>query len=249
MPHYRAPVRTPSWFEKLSAVTHRGTKRFCPVCKSNLRHFTPYGHVKRQDAKCPVCQSVERHRFTWAFFERCTDLFDGKPKRMLHVAPEPAFEKRLRAISYIDYTSSDPQDKHADVAMDITRIQYPDDSFDVIHCSHVLEHVSDDKQAMRELSRVLRPAGWATILVPIIAERSWEDPSITAPEERARAFGQWDHVRAYGPDFQERLASQGFDVRRFVAADLLESAEERERVQFKDEDLYFCRKRGGGLAG
>lgn len=242
MPHYRAPARKPSWFETLAAVAHRGSKRYCTVCKNHVRSFKPYGHVKRADAKCPVCDSVERHRFTWAFFERSTDLFDGAPKRMLHVAPEPAFEKRLRALRNLDYVTSDPQDAHADLAIDIMDIQYPDDSFDVIHCSHVLEHVTDDRRAMRELARVLRPTGWATILVPIIAERTWEDPDITAPEDRARRYGQWDHVRAYGRDFLERLAAEGFEVRRVTAAELVRDPEERDRVQFKDEELFFCRK-------
>ena len=243
VPHYRAPARKSSLLETLTAAAHRGSRRYCTVCKSHLRSFRPYGHVKRLDAKCPVCDSVERHRFTWSFFERCTDLFDGLPKRMLHIGPEPAFEKRLRALDNLDYTTADFQDRQADVLMDITRIQYPDDSFDVIHCSHVLEHVSDDRRAMRELSRVLRPTGWATILVPVIAERTWEDPNITAPEERAKYFGQWDHVRAYGPDFIERLAAEGFEVRRMTAGDVLESADERERVQFKNEELFFCKKR------
>jgi SAM-dependent methyltransferase len=195
-----------------------------------------------------VCVSVERHRFTWAFFERRTDLFDGAPKRMLHIAPEPAFEKRLRALDYIDYTTADQQDDHADVAMDITQIGYPDNAFDVIHCSHVLEHVQEDQQAMRELARVLKPSGWATVLVPVMADVTWHDPAVTAPEDRARLFGQWDHVRAYGKDFASRLGAEGFDVKTVAATDVLEGSSEAELVQFKDEQLFFCRKLPGADA-
>lgn len=161
---------------------------------------------------------------------------------MLHVAPEPGFEKRLRKVPYLEYTTSDPQDVRADLRMDITNISLPDGSFDVIHCSHVLEHIQEDEQAMRELARVLSPHGWATILVPIIADRTFDDPTVTDPNERARLFGQWDHVRAYGPDFSDRLRAQGFHVELVGAADVLESAAEAARVQFKDEQLFFCKK-------
>jgi SAM-dependent methyltransferase len=239
---YRAPSRRSSALERILSVVHRGSSRFCAVCKSAVRAFGPYGHTKRWDAKCPVCSSVERHRFTWAFFEEVTDLFDGMRKRMLHIAPEPAFERRLRALEYLDYITADQQDDKADVTMDITDIQYPDGSFDVIHCSHVLEHVQDDLRAMRELSRVLSPTGWATVLVPVIAEQTFEDPSVTDPKERARLFGQWDHVRAYGPDFRDRLASQGFSVEVVSAHDFDRDPASRARQQFKREDLYFCRK-------
>jgi Methyltransferase domain len=242
MPQYRAPARRSSLAEWITSAAFRGSRRFCTVCKSHVRAFHSYGHVKRKDAKCPVCSAVERHRFTWSFFERRTDLFDGKRKRMLHVAPEPAFEKRLRSLDYIEYVSGDRQDSGADLAMDITNIQFPDDSFDVIHCSHVLEHIQEDLKAMRELARVLAPGGWATVLVPVIAEQTFDDPSVTDPETRARLFGQWDHVRAYGADFKDRLASQGFTVQVVSADELVEAPDEREQVQFKDEELFFCRK-------
>lgn len=220
-----------------------GSQRYCSVCESSVRFFKSYGHVKRKDAQCPVCGAVERHRFTWEFFRRRTDLFDGKPKRMLHVAPEPAFERRLRALPYLDYATSDPQDHRADLRLDITRMDVADDSFDVLHCSHVLEHIQEDEQAMRELSRVLRPTGWATILVPIIADKTFDDPAVTDPAERARLFGQWDHVRAYGRDFPERLAAQGFEVERVSAREVVPEDADRERKQLKDEELFFCRKR------
>jgi SAM-dependent methyltransferase len=240
---YRAPPRRSSAIELAARALYFGRARFCTVCKSHVRAFKPYGHVKRSDALCPVCDAVERHRFTWSFFERRTDLFDGKPKRMLHVAPEPGFERRLRGLPGLDYQTGDPQDERADIKLDITRIELPADSFDVIHCSHVLEHIHEDERAMRELSRVLKPSGWATILVPIIAEQTFYDPTVTDPKERARLYGQWDHVRAYGKDFSARLAAQGFDVEVVRASALVQDAAEAERLQFKNEELFFCRKR------
>jgi SAM-dependent methyltransferase len=241
---YRSPPRRTALIELGARALYFGKQRYCTVCKSHVRVFKPYGSVvKRQDALCPVCDAVERHRFTWAFFERRTNLFDGKHKRMLHVAPEAAFEKRLRQLPYIAYRTSDPQDDGAELKIDITAIPLPDDSFDVIHCSHVLEHIQEDERAMRELARVLAPGGWATILVPIIAEATFDDPSVTDPKERARLFGQWDHVRAYGKDFAARLAAQGFDVRTVHADELVSGSAEALRLQFKDEQLFFCRKR------
>lgn len=117
---------------------------------------------------------------------------------MLHVAPEPSFGVIFSKSKYIDYLSADLYDKSVMVKMDITDIQYPENYFDIIFCSHVLEHVLDDKKAMREFLRVLKPTGWAVLQVPIMAMKTIEDPSITDPDERLRVFGQHDHVRRYG---------------------------------------------------
>lgn len=129
--------------------------------------------------------------------------------------------------------------------MDITDIHHPDHSFDVIVCSHVLEHVSDDRRAMRELCRVLRPSGWAILNVPINADRTFEDPSITDPQERQRVFGQHDHVRNYGPDDQHRLEEAGFAVSVTYPTDLLSPADIERQGLGKGGagEIFFCRKR------
>jgi SAM-dependent methyltransferase len=128
--------------------------------------------------------------------------------------------------------------------MAITAIHHPDNSFDVIVCSHMLEHVHDDRQAMRELCRVLRPTGWVILNVPINAERTFEDPSIIDPEERQRVFGQFDHVRNYGPDYQERLEEAGFAVSVTYPADLLSPPEIERQGLGKGGagEIFFCRK-------
>jgi SAM-dependent methyltransferase len=219
-----------------------GLTRYCPICRSHLRSFKPFGLVPRPDALCPVCDSLERHRLVWLFFKRMTNLFDGSPKKMLHIAPEREFEMRFRRIPTLDYLTADLNDPGAMVRMDITDIRYPDNSFDVIYCSHVLEHVPDDRKAMRQFNRVLKPNGWAVFLVPVKVEKTIEDPSITDPAQRERLFGRYDHLRRYGPDFAGRLAEAGFNVTTFASADLV-SAGGIIRLGLKAEQLFFCKKR------
>lgn len=131
---------------------------------------------------------------------------------MLHVAPEAKLAERLQSAPNLDYLSGDLDPTHAMVQMDLTDIQYPDNTFDAIYCSHVLEHIPDDRRAMRELYRVLKPGGWAIIHAPIQRKTTIEDPSITTPQGRLRAYGQSDHVRSYGEDYVDRLRESGFDV-------------------------------------
>jgi len=127
--------------------------------------------------------------------------------------------------------------------MDITYIPYKHNSFDVILCNHVLEHVVEDQKAIRELFRVLTPGGWAILQCPIDSQRAktFEDPSITAPHDRARAFGQHDHVRIYGRDYKERLEKAGFTVKVDNYARDLDINVVR-KYGLKDEEIHFCTK-------
>ena len=129
------------------------------------------------------------------------------------------------------------------VIMDITDIQYPDNTFDIVFCSHVLEHIPDDRKAMRELARVLKPEGWAVFMVPLNAEHTIEDPSITNPAERERLFWQHDHVRLYGPDFKDRLEKEGFKV-TVIKPSQIASAEDCMRMGLPIQDsIFFCMKK------
>jgi SAM-dependent methyltransferase len=136
----------------------------CNICGMTARKFQQ-GPETGWELMCPYCYSRPRHRTAYRFFHERTDLFDGRPKRMLHVAPEAALAPKFRAIPGLDYLSGDLDPAAAMVQMDITDIHYPDNSFDVIYCSHVLEHVPEDRRAMRELARVLKPGGWAVSAV------------------------------------------------------------------------------------
>ena len=220
-----------------------GHGRYCPVCKKSSRKFGKFGLDLRDDAKCFYCGSLERHRLTWLYFERMTNLFDKNPKKMLHVAPEVCFEKRLSRRLGDGYVSADIVSQRAMVRMDITNIQFNDDTFDVIYCSHVLEHVVNEKSALLEFYRVLKRDGWAILLVPIFGEKTFEDSSITSPQKRLELFGQEDHVRTYGSDYIQRLEKVGFSVKLSKASDFL-SQEEIVKMGITQcaGDIYYCTK-------
>jgi len=227
----------------LRGVSYIGTARYCPVCKKSSRKFGEAGIAKRSDAQCIFCGSLERGRLVWLYFEKMTNLFDQNPKQMLHVAPESYFEKSLKRQMGSGYLTADLKNPGVMVQMDITDIQYPNETFDVIYCSHVLEHVLDDKRAMREFYRVLKSDGWAVILVPIMSEKTFEDPSVTHPSERLRLFGQEDHVRIYGPDFAERLREAGFVVKIVRPTDFLKNEEiVRMGITKSAGEIYLCTK-------
>jgi SAM-dependent methyltransferase len=219
-------------------------KCYCPICDRYDVAFEPFGLVPRQNAKCPSCGSLERHRLVWSFLRTRTDLFDGRPKRMLHVAPEPSLRPRLAAIPNVDYVTADLNSPDVSVRLDITDMPGVESrTMDVVFCSHVLEHVSDDRKAMREFARVLKPSGWAVLVVPITSRQTFGDPSVTDPKERERLYGQFDHVRRYGPDFADRLRESGLDVRVYTADDVLGEVRERYAVAAKEGPIHYCRPR------
>jgi SAM-dependent methyltransferase len=225
------------------AVPYRGKGRLCPVCGKSSRRFRQFGTVPREDAQCVHCGALERNRLLWLFLQRKTDLFDGRPKKMLHVAPESCFELRFKDRLGGDYLTADLFSPRAMVKMDITDIQYANESFDVIYCSHVLEHVLDDKQAMREFFRVLKKNGWAILLVPIFSEITFEDPSIIKPKERLKFYGHEDHVRLYGLDYADRLRESGFTVEITQICDLVNEKEAVEMgLTLFSGEIYYCTK-------
>lgn len=220
------------------------TMRYCPVCEREAASFLTHGVVRRPDCLCPHCQSHERHRLVLLYMRERTDLFDGRPKRMLHIAPEPELEPIFARAVGPGYLTADIANPRAQVAMNIMDIQFGEGTFDIVYCSHVLEHVADDRKAIAEFFRVLKPGGWAILLVPVIAERSWEDPTIVDPAERTRHFGRPDHVRAYGPDFAARVAAAGFEVTVTTPADMRSPAQvvRLGLANGRSGDVYFGRK-------
>lgn len=227
------------------ALFYRGQKFQDPIDGRNYRKLLPYGYKGRQreNALAPASLSLERHRLLWLYLQKQTDFFTKK-QVMLHVAPEQCFYGRFRKMKNLDYLTADLDSPIADVKMDIHDIQYDDNHFDIIFCNHVLEHVHDDRQCMRELCRVLKPGGLAIMQVPFKAgvELTDEDPSITDPEERIRRFGQYDHVRQYGSDYPNRLLEEGFTVKAFAVNEAFTDEEIRRYSLMKGEVLYVCSK-------
>lgn len=135
---------------------------------------------------------------------------------------------------------------HVTVVGDATRIPLQSSSVDAALCTHTLEHIENDRAAMRELHRVLRPGGWVAVGVPLDLDApTFEDPTITDPEERLRSFGERSHVRAYGLDLPDRLEAAGFSVHLDRAADV--PAEVRGRFGLRlDENIFLSRKASGG---
>ena len=192
----------------------KGSRYTDPIDGKKFRSFLPYGYENpRENVLSPSTLSLERHRLLWLFLKDCT-LFFSKPAKLLHFAPEQAFYRRFKKLSHLDYTTTDLNSPLATVKADICDLPFEDNSFDIILCNHVLEHIPNDQKAMQELFRVMKPGGWGVFQVPQDLSRkdTFEDSSITDKKERAKIFGQYDHVRIYGYDYFQRLREVGFEV-------------------------------------
>ena len=234
------PLAARVMYRKLQTfLFYRGDAVECPACKRRFGRFMPYMNSFR----CPHCDSLERHRGLWFYFEEHPDLFTGN-KRMLHYSPERVFYNKFSVMPTLFYVTTDWGLSKVRVFNDITSCAFRDDTFDLVLCNHVLEHVPDDTAAMRETLRILRPGGMAIFMIPIDArlEKTLEDPNVKSPEERRRLFGQEDHVRLYGLDFTKRLESAGFKVEVVNPADKVGDAQIRRYGLSKDDPIFVCRK-------
>ncbi|WP_255566951.1 class I SAM-dependent methyltransferase [Flavobacterium litorale] len=196
------------------AMALKGNTYTDPIDGKSFKSFLPYGYGnQRNNVLSPSTLSLERHRLLWLYLQNETDFFTA-PKKVLHFAPEQAFYKRFRKQRNLQYTTTDLNSPLADVKADICNLPFKDSSYDVILCNHVLEHIPDDTKAMQELYRVLKPGGMGIFQIPqdLNHETTFEDDSITDAKERARIFGQYDHVRVYGRDYFNKLRSIGFEV-------------------------------------
>ena len=222
---------------------YAGTGVACPVCESEFRAFAPYHG--RAGARCPSCLSLERHRLLWLYLSRETGLLADRLS-VLHFAPEPPIQDRLRSQPNVEYVSADLNPGWpAMLVADITDLPFEDEAFDVVICNHVLEHVEDDAAAISETFRVLRPGGHAFMLHPLDESRqtTLEDPGVTSGRERRRLYGQRDHVRIYGSDFYSRLAGGGFEVEPVRYVEALPD-EEQKRYGTRDEEIAVGTKPG-----
>jgi len=222
----------------------KGSKYIDPIDESSFRKFLPYGYGnQRENVLSPSTLSLERHRLLWLYLKNETDFFI-RPLKVLHFAPEQAFYKRFRNLSNLYYTTTDLNSPLADVKADICDLPFENESFDFILCNHVLEHIPDDTKAMQELYRILKPGGTAILQIPQELDRvkTFQDDSITDPKERAKIFGQYDHVRVYGRDYFDKLRSIGFKVDEVDYTSELNNAEIDQYRLAKGEIIPVCRK-------
>ena len=216
----------------------------CPCCGGRFRRLQSHGGTR--NVRCPRCHSYNRHRTLWLYLER-EGVLKNEPT-VLHVAPERGIAARVRSVPGVNYVSVDRDPRLAMVPADLTSLDFHDAEFDLVICCHVLEHIPDDMAAMREMRRVLRPGGTALLQHPIdhSSKETYEDPSIVSRELREAAFGQWDHVRLYGRDFQARLESAGFAVTVEHYVDTLEPELVRRFClreppsAIRGDDIYTC---------
>ena len=224
-----------------------GNGHACPCCGWRMRAFTQGGGSfrTRPAGYCPRCNAKARHRRVWLFLRERTTLLSA-PHRVLEVAPHRSMSRALSRQPELDYVGVDlqPRDR-ATVRGDVTDLPLADEDFDVAICVHVLEHVEDDRSAIQELHRVLRPGGWALVNVPYDpANPTYEDASVTTASARRAAFGEATHVRRYGTDLTERLAAVGFEVTVDHGEDLGPETV-AEHGLTTDESIFLCRKPGG----
>lgn len=195
-------------------VLLKGKRYKDPIDGNTFRRFLPYGYeTQRENVLSPSTLSLERHRLLWLYLKNETGFFKDSLK-VLHFAPEQAFYKKFRKLQNLDYTTTDLNSPLADVKADICNLPFSDNTYDFILCNHVLEHIPDDRKALFEILRVLKPGGTAILQIPqdLARETTFEDHNITSKVERAKIFGQYDHVRIYGRDFFQRLRKMGFLV-------------------------------------
>lgn len=224
-------------FYHFRSSLYRGDRVACICCDSSFAQFLP------PFDECPGCGSQARQRLMLSYLVNRSDLFSGS-KKLLHFAPELCLERTFRSHPELDYVSADLELPRAMEKIDMTNIDRADGEFNVILCSHVLEHIPDDSKAMRELYRVLSSDGWAILQVPMDLNRkeTYEDFSITSPTERSIHFGRFDHCRIYGVDYKDRLEGAGFTV---IVDDYVKSFSNEKIQKYgfdESEYIYLCKK-------
>ena len=238
------PLRLTEVLLALRALLFVGGRYTCHCCGWRLRAFTRGGtsFKVRHLGYCPRCNSKARHRRVWLYLEQKTNLLSDRLS-LLHVSPKYSLSRRFLAMPNLDYVGVDLYDRpNICVKLDLASTPMRSDIFDAIICVHVLEHIQEDRKAIREIFRLLKPGGWTVISVPIrLDQRTFEDPALTTPEERERAFGETVHVRIYGYDLKERLEESGFEVQLDLGKDVEQETREQYGLR-DDENIFYCTK-------
>lgn len=230
----RAPVLNDARAALGVVLRHRPRPMLCPCCGRTSK-FRLFGLPPRLNALCPNCRSLERHRFLMLHLKANPNLIEGKA--VLHFAPEEVIEAHLKKAA-ARYVGCDLNPRPGHVAIDIENMDLPDAGFDLILCSHVLEHV-DDRKALAELRRVLKPGGTLLLMFPLIEgwPTTYENASVSTPEGRLRHFGQEDHVRYFGADARDRIRAAGFELSELTASE----PEVGDYGLNRGEKIFVCR--------
>jgi SAM-dependent methyltransferase len=228
------------------ALYLKGNTYTDPIDGKSFRKFLPYGYGnQRKNALSPSTLSLERHRLMWLFLKDETNFFNSTKKlKVLHIAPEQCFLDLFKKQKNLEYITSDLESPIADVKADICDLPFKENEFDVVFCNHVLEHIPDDTKAMQELYRVMKKGGFGVFQIPQDLSRdvTFEDNSITDKDERAKIFGQYDHVRVYGKDYFNKLRSVGFKVDEVDYTKKIDSKQIERFCLMKGEILPICYK-------
>jgi SAM-dependent methyltransferase len=225
-------------------------KKNCPICGNEFWIFLPGPFGKRKNASCPFCGSLERHRSLYLFFKENTNLYNrnefSDTIKILHFAPEPCLYEYFNNVPNSDYFPVDFDSSVQGIrdVIDIQNIKYEDNTFDIIICNHIMEHIPDDHAAMREVKRVLKPTGIAIINAPVYYSLDFtlENPEYNTPELRTEYYGQFDHIRKYGKDYVIRLQDAGFIVCIIEPNKDLNEHELSHYGLNKKEKIYKCEK-------
>jgi SAM-dependent methyltransferase len=237
-------IKMSYWARPVLSVLLKGDTYIDPIDGKGFKRFLPYGYGKqRPNVLSPSTLSLERHRLLWLYLQKETTFFE-KELKVLHMAPEQCFLSIFKKMKNLDYTTADLYSPIVDVKADILDLPFEDKRFDFVFCNHVLEHIEDDAKAMSELFRVLKPGGIGIFQVPqdLSLEQTYENSSITSPEERAKHFGQYDHVRIYGKDYFDRLRKAGFKVNEIDYSAKLSPDLVEKYCLAKGEVLPVCTK-------
>lgn len=232
------------FFLRIFSLFLRGNKFEDPINGKTYRKLLPYGRLKpRENAIAPDSLSLERHRLMWLFLKNKTNFFTDNLK-FLHIAPEYCFIKIFKGMKNLDYLTADLISPWADVKMDVHDIPFEENTFDVVICNHVLEHVDDADKVMKEFYRVMKPGGWGIFQVPIDYNNSVtiEDRSVTDPRERERLYWQSDHLRLFGRDYGDKLTAAGFRVTESNFINEIDPKLVERYALDKNEIVYYCQK-------
>lgn len=227
-------------FKKVAPLLYKGNNVECPVCERSYSKFLAYGAKNRDGVLCPGDLTLERHRLMWLYLKDFSNFFKAEKLKVLHIAPEQCFHKKFQAQKNLDYLTADLVSPIADMHFDLHQIPLEDNRFDVVFCNHVMEHVDDPIQCMKELYRVMKPGGWAIIQVPQDVDRAetFYDPAITSPEDREKYYWQKDHLRLFGMDYPSYLEKAGFRVEVFDKESKI-GAEKIKRYRLMEKEILY----------